>query len=207
VSVERVLDKSLIGKPVIVGGTSPRGVVSSASYEARASGVHSAMPMTEAQKRCPRAIILPVRGKIYSRASAAVFKIINNYAPVVQAVSIDEAYLDLTGTERLLGPPETVARKMQQEIMEKLGLKTTTQFKSAYLNALMESGQVKKPVGGRGGRTASPVSREIEVNKRGSLIVPTKLTKQLGLEPGDKFTVRASKIGLSFKRVVSKKTA
>src|SRR5512139_3952960 len=103
-SVEKALDPSLKGKPVIVGGRNGRGVVTSASYEARKFGVRSAMPGFQAKKLCPHGIFLPNRRRVYSEYSAKVFAILKQYSPQVQALSIDEGIVDLTGTERLFGP-------------------------------------------------------------------------------------------------------
>ena len=102
VSVERLLNSNLIGKPVIIGGTSDRGVVASCSYEARQFGVHSAMPMKMARILCDHAIV--VRGDMdqYSKYSKMVTEIISEQAPVYEKASIDEHYLDITGMDRFL---------------------------------------------------------------------------------------------------------
>ena len=121
-SVEQVLDPSLKGKPVIVGGRSGRGVVTSASYEARKFGVHSAMPGFQAKKLCPHGIFLPTRHRVYSEFSGRVFAILERYSPEVHALSIDEALIDLTGTERLLGPPLQTADQIIKRIESEVGL-------------------------------------------------------------------------------------
>ncbi|MEK7783295.1 MAG: hypothetical protein AAB279_05145 [Candidatus Binatota bacterium] len=115
-SVEQVLNPALKGKPVIVGGRSGRGVVTAASYEARKYGVHSAMPGFQAKRLCPHGIFLPNRRKIYSEFSAKVFAILEQYSPEVHAISIDEGVVDLTGTERLLGPPIKTAGNILSRI-------------------------------------------------------------------------------------------
>jgi len=105
------------GKPVIVGGHSTkRGVVASASYEARAFGVRSAMPLSQAYELCPHAIRVPVAMERYREANAQIQAIWERFAPVVEPVSFDEAYLDMTGTEKLLGPVEMVAYALQAAI-------------------------------------------------------------------------------------------
>jgi DNA polymerase IV len=115
-SVEQLDHPELRGKPVIVGGSSNRGVVSAASYEARKFGVRSAMPIFQAKKRCPQGIFVPVRMRRYKEMSDQVMEILERYSPVVEQVSIDEAYLDLTGLERLHGSPEQIARRIKGEI-------------------------------------------------------------------------------------------
>jgi DNA polymerase-4 len=122
VAVERVLDPSLIGKPVIVGGLGQRGVVSTASYEARAFGVHSAQPMAIARRRCPQAVYLPGRHDTYREFSQRFFTVLDDYSPVVSGMSIDEAYIDMTGADRLFGPPVTVAEDIRRRIRQEIGI-------------------------------------------------------------------------------------
>ena len=121
-SVEQLDHPELRGKPVIVGGSSNRGVVSAASYEARKFGVRSAMPIFQAKKRCPDGIFVPVRMRRYKEMSNQVMEILESYSPTVEQVSIDEAYLDLTGLERLHGSPEQIARRIKDEIRSVLSL-------------------------------------------------------------------------------------
>ena len=121
-SVEQVLDPALLGKPVIIGGRNGRGVVTSASYAARKFGVHSAMPGFQAKKLCPQGIFLPNRRRIYSEFSDKVFAILDRYSPAVHAVSIDEGIVDLTGTEKLFGPPLRTADRIINEIKAEIGL-------------------------------------------------------------------------------------
>ena len=114
------------GKPVVVGadpkGGRGRGVVSTCSYEAREFGIHSAMPISQAYKRCPHAVYLPPRGKRYSELSKKIMKILREYSPLVEQISIDEAFLDLTGTEKVRGVPREVALKIKQRIKKEIGL-------------------------------------------------------------------------------------
>lgn len=121
-SVERVLNPSLKGKPVIVGGRNGRGVVTSASYEARKFGVHSAMPGFRARELCPQGIFLPNRRRIYSQFSQKVFAVLEQYSPRVHAISIDEGIVDLTGTEKLFGAPLKTADTIIKRIETELGL-------------------------------------------------------------------------------------
>lgn len=121
-SVEQVLNPALKNKPVIVGGNGGRGVVTSASYEARKYGVHSAMPGYQARRLCSQAVFLPNRHAVYREFSAKVFAVLNRYSPEVRAISIDEGIVDLTGTEKLLGPPRKTAREILTQIEKELGL-------------------------------------------------------------------------------------
>jgi DNA polymerase IV len=121
-SVEQALDPTLRGKPVIVGGRNGRGVVTSASYEARKFGVHSAMPGFQARKLCPHGIFLPNRRRVYSEFSDKVFAILEQYSPEVRAISIDEGIVDLTGTERLFGQPLRTADLIIKRIESEIGL-------------------------------------------------------------------------------------
>ena len=115
-SVEQRDHPELRGKPVVVGGRSPRGVVAAASYEARGFGIHSAMPSIEAIRRCPDAIF--VRGDMakYQRESKKIFEIFRSFTPAVEGISLDEAFLDLTGTERLHGSAARVAQALRQRV-------------------------------------------------------------------------------------------
>ena len=121
-SVEQALDPSLKDKAVIVGGRDGKGVVTSASYEARKFGVRSAMPGFQANKLCPHGIFLPSRHRLYSEYSHKVFAILRQYSPEVHAISIDEGVVDLTGTEKLLGPPLQTADRIIRRIEQELGL-------------------------------------------------------------------------------------
>ena len=123
VSVEELTDPSLKGKPVVVGGQRhERGVVAAASYEARKFGVHSAMPLRTAAKLCPQAIFVDGHPDRYRESSEKVFKILTTFSPLVEMASIDEAYLDMTGTQRLHGPPLRAAHVLH------LKMKTETQL-------------------------------------------------------------------------------
>src|SRR5262245_10163285 len=107
-SIEQRDDPSLRGKPVIVGGTRGRGVVAAASYEVRKFGVHSAMPMSTALRLCPHAVCISPRMHRYQEASRAVFAIFHEFTPIVQGLSLDEAFLDVTDSEKLMGDAPTI---------------------------------------------------------------------------------------------------
>ncbi|MES9540302.1 MULTISPECIES: DNA polymerase IV [unclassified Actinomadura] len=122
VSVELLDRPELRGRPVVVGGAGPRGVVSAASYEARRFGVHSAMPMTRARRLCPQAVVLPVSHGKYSRVSAAVFEIFRSVTPLVEGLSLDEAFLDVAGARRRLGRPAAIAQLIRDQVRDQQGI-------------------------------------------------------------------------------------
>jgi DNA polymerase IV len=121
-SVEQHDDPALRGRPVIVGGRSRRGVVLAASYEVRPLGVRSAMSMREALRRAPNAIVVPPRHRRYEEMAAAVFAIFRRYTPLVEPLSLDEAFLDVTASRTLFGDGETIARAIKSRIRDELGL-------------------------------------------------------------------------------------
>jgi DNA polymerase-4 len=121
-SVEQMDDPKLRGKPVLVGYDGPRGVVAAASYESRTFGCHSAQPMAIAKRRCPQAIVVPVRFARYREISNRVFAIFDDFSPLVEPLSVDEAFLDLTGSDRLLGDGFAVAGRLKSRIKGEIGL-------------------------------------------------------------------------------------
>ncbi len=145
-SVEQRDDPSIRGRPVIVGGTSMRGVVSAASYEARAFGVHSAMPTAQARKLCPDAVFLRGDMKKYARESRRIFELFRRFTPVVEGLSLDEAFLDLAGTYRLLGPPAQVADDLRRRVREETGLAVSCGIAPVKMVAKIAS-DIAKPDG------------------------------------------------------------
>jgi DNA polymerase IV len=144
VSVEELEDPSLIGKPVVVGADPEgRGVVAAASYEARKYGVHSAMPIRTAKKLCPNAIFLRGHYSKYSQYSGKIYDIFETFTPVVEMVSIDEAYLDLTGTERLHGGAMRAADRLVQTVKERTGLNCSVGASTSHLVSKIASDQAK----------------------------------------------------------------
>ena len=121
-SVEQLDDPGLRGRPVVVGGTSGRGVVCAASYEARRFGVRSAMPTVEARRRCPDGVFLSPRFERYGELSRAVFGVYRRYTPLVEPLSLDEAFLDVTRSRALHGEPEHIARKVKEDVRQGTGL-------------------------------------------------------------------------------------
>ena len=122
-SVEQLDNPELKGKPIIVGGLpEKRGVVAAASYEIRKYGVHSAMPTSQALRLCPDAKVLPVRISRYSEISKQIHKIFYDYTPEIEPISLDEAFLDVTGSIKLLGSAEKIGKEIKGRIKEELGL-------------------------------------------------------------------------------------
>src|SRR5512147_1912544 len=121
-SVEQLDDPSLRGRPVIVGGTGGRGVVCAASYEARRFGVRSAMPMARARRLCPDGVFLPPRFERYSGLSERIFEVYRRYTPLVEPLSLDEAFLDVTESRALHGSGREVAVAVKRAVSEETGL-------------------------------------------------------------------------------------
>ena len=150
-AVEQRDRPELRGKPVIVGGDPrsheyTRGVVSTCSYEARKFGVHSAMPLTTALRLCPQGIFVPVDGAKYQRVSREVMTVFRRFTPVVEQVSIDEAFLDVAGTEALFGPAPELARRLKREVVETTGLTVSVGVATNKLIAKVGS-DLRKPDG------------------------------------------------------------
>jgi DNA polymerase IV len=144
VSVEELYDLSLKGKPVVVGGQRhERGVVSAASYAARKFGVHSAMPLRTAAKMCPQAIFVDGHPERYRECSEKVYKVLGTFSPQVEMASIDEAYLDMTGTERLHGPPLKAAHTLHQRMKSETRLNCSVGIGTSRLIAKVSSAQAK----------------------------------------------------------------
>jgi DNA polymerase-4 len=144
VSVEELFDPSLKGKAVVVGGRpSERGVVSAASYEARKFGVHSAMPLRTASKLCPHAIFVDGHPDRYRDYSHLVFGVLNHFSPQVEMASIDEAYVDMTGTERLHGPPLRAAHALHETMGAETRLNCSIGIGTSRLVAKISSDQAK----------------------------------------------------------------
>jgi len=165
-SVEQLDDPSLRGRPVVVGGTSRRGVVCAASYEARRSGVRSAMPTAEARRRCPDAVFLPPRFDRYGELSREVFGVYREYTPLVEPLSLDEAFLDVTASRALHGDGAAIAARIRAEVRRRTGLTVSAGVADCKLAAKIASdlgkpdGLVEVPAGGTPAFLAPlPVSR------------------------------------------------
>lgn len=145
-SVEQLDNPELRGKPVIVGGNSNRGVVAAASYEVRKFGVRSAMPTREALRRCPHAICVPPRFDRYKAASALVFATFREFTPLVEGLSLDEAFLDVTASQSALGSAESIAARIKALILERTGLTASVGVAPNKLIAKIAS-DLRKPDG------------------------------------------------------------
>ncbi len=145
-SVEQLDDPSLRGKPVIVGGLGPRGVVAAASYEAREFGVHSAMPMMRARRACPNGVFVAPRFDAYQDASHAVMTIMRSYTPLVEPISLDEAFLDVQGARRLHGTGPEVAQQIRDQVRAETGLTASVGVATTKLLAKLAS-DLSKPDG------------------------------------------------------------
>ncbi|MGE5486840.1 MAG: DNA polymerase IV [bacterium] len=144
VSVEELFDPSLKGKPVVVGGQpGERGVVSAASYAARKFGVHSALPLRTAYQRCPQAIFIDAHPHRYREYSGKVYDIMCRFTPKVEMASIDEAYLEMTGTARLHGPPLEAAHALHEAIKTATGLNCSIGISAARMVAKVASDAAK----------------------------------------------------------------
>lgn len=153
-SVEVILDPSLEGKPVIVGGSGDRGVVASCNYEARAYGVHSAMPSVRAKRLCPQAVFVHGQFDTYADYSKRFHEIFRSYTPLVEGISLDEAFLDVTGAERLFGTGEEIGHAIRRRVFDDLGLRCAVGVGRSKFIAKLAS-KAAKPKAGKPGKGAT----------------------------------------------------
>jgi len=173
-SVEQVLDPSLKGKPLIVGGDpNGRGVVCAASYEARAFGIHSAMPLATAKRLCPHAIFIEGHFDHYHEASEKIMQVLEEVSPKIEQVSLDEAYVDITGSQRLFGDGRAIAMRLKRAIRERTGLPASVGIAGNKLVAKIASDEAKPdgfievpPDGERAFLAPLPISRLLGVGRR-----------------------------------------
>ncbi len=142
-AVEVLDDPSLSGRPVVVGGTGPRGVVASCSYEARATGVRSAMPMAQALRRCPNAVVIGGRHARYAEMSELLHGVFREFTPVIEPISLDEAFLDVSGSHRLFGTSEEIGHRVRRRVTEVLGLTCSVGVARTKLIAKLASREAK----------------------------------------------------------------
>jgi DNA polymerase-4 len=165
-AVEALDNPALVGVPLIVGGTGRRGVVASCSYEARVYGVRSAMPSVEARRRCPHALFVAGRYHRYSECSRAIHEIFSRYTPLVEGIALDEAFLDVSGSERLFGPPPEVAAAIRRAVAAELGLSCSVGVAATKFVAKLASEEAKpvaSPAGIRPGRGVVVVAKGEEL--------------------------------------------
>jgi DNA polymerase IV len=146
-AVEERDHPGLRGRPLVVGGASKRGVVSTANYAARKFGLHSAMPMVEALRRCPEVVVVPPDFERYSETSRRIMDVFHRYSPLVEPLSLDEAFLDMTGTEALFGPFEATARRLKRDVAFATGGLTVSVGVSANKYVAKVASDFQKPDG------------------------------------------------------------
>jgi DNA polymerase-4 len=185
-SVEQRDNPSLRGQPVIVGGHPTRGVVLAASYEVRPFGVRSAMPMSRALKLAPQARVVPPRFSAYVEASEQVFEILGSVTPLVEPLSLDEAFLDVTGSKALFGAPAGIAEKLRARILTEVGLKSSAGISAVKFVAKICS-DLAKPNG----------QREVPEEETLSFLAPLEVKRLWGVGPKLEETLR----GLGLKTI------
>ncbi|MGH6803670.1 MAG: DNA polymerase IV [Methyloceanibacter sp.] len=146
-AIEQLDDPALRGRPVLVGPPSGRGVVLTASYEARPYGVGSAMPMAQARRLCPSAVVIPPRFDRYQEVSKTIMRVFSNFSPEVEAISLDEAFLEMTGSEQLFGDPEAIGHRLKDAIREATGGLTASVGLSATKYVAKVASACQKPNG------------------------------------------------------------
>jgi len=180
-SVEQLDNPDLQGLPVLVGARSRRGVVTAASYEARPTGVRSAMSMVEALRRCPDAVVVPPRRARYSELSGRVFEVFRRYTPLVEGLSVDEAFLDVTGSRTLFGEGPEIARLLKEDVCSQIGLTGSAGVASNKFVAKIAS-DLDKP----DGLTVVPAGGEAE------FLAPLPLERMWRVGPKARVRLRAA---------------
>jgi len=192
-SVEVLDDPNLQGLPVVVGGTGTRGVVASCSYEARAFGVRSAMPMVRARQLCPPAVVLAGRYSRYEEVSRRLREVLHEVTPLVEPIGLDEAFLDVTGAQRLLGEADEIAADIRRRVLAELGLGCTVGIGRSKLVAKLAS-RAAKPRAERSGTRPGPGIVRVEPEDELTFLYPMPVTALWGVGPAT--TARLHALGI-----------
>ena len=181
-SVEVRDDPSLAGKPVIVGGSGARGVVASCTYEARAFGVRSAMPSVRARQLCPHAVFLDGHHARYAEVSGQLRQVLLSVTPLVEPIGLDEAFLDVTGSQRLLGSPEAMARSLRQRVRHELSLDCSVGIGRSKMIAKLAS-RAAKPMATRQGRRPGRGVVAVRPEEEAGFLQPMPIEALWGVGP------------------------